>query len=322
MARVNILYIIIAVVFIFCGQACRKETISLRTFQEISCPVAEDLSGIWMTDSLHGFIVGGKPWESGFILSTADGGMSWKVDTLLNRKLECVMFDRNGQGYACGQDYALFRPPGSTLWYNFRVNYYWNNSCYFPDNQYGIMVSGEGYEYGQASTFGSEDFWRLDTLQQFPNALADVWFSDSVTAHAVGIGWVMRSDDAGQSWRRLDLTGDFFRSVHFPSPSTGYICGYNGTILKSADSGQSWQTIREGGSTGKRNKPFRALWFVSPETGYVAGDNGLLWRSENGGAEWAQVEEAPADADFTCVFASGHRGWTVAREGRIFYFEQ
>jgi photosystem II stability/assembly factor-like uncharacterized protein len=303
--------------------ACQKEeTTSLAVFREIASPIAEDFSSIWMLDSLRGVAVGGKAWENGFILSTDDGGRTWTPDTFLNRKMECVMFDPSGQGYVCGQDFALVRLAGTRHWQEFRLNYQWNKGCYFPDAQHGVIVNGATYRLGQALIFGKDAFWKLDTTQEFPNALADVWFSDSLSAHAVGMGWVMRSADAGRRWQRFDITGDFFQSVQFPTPSVGYICGSSGTILKTTDGGQSWQEIRQGGGMGKRNQPFRALWFVDAEEGYLVGDDGLFWQTENGGATWQQVMQAPEDVDFTDVFALGPRGWAVAEGGRIFYFER
>lgn len=303
--------------------ACQKEeTTSLAVFREIASPVADDFSSIWMTDSLHGTAVGGKAWENGFIISTDDGGQTWMLDTLLSRKMECVMFNSSGQGYVCGQDFALFRPFGMRHWQEFRANFQWNRACYFPDNQRGAMVSSGGYSPGQVSTFGADAFWRLDTVQTTQNAVVAVWFSDSLSVHAVGMGWVMRSSDAGRTWQRLDFTGDFFQSVQFPTPSIGYICGSSGTILKTSDGGQTWREIRKGGSMGKRNQPFRSLWFVSAEEGYIVGDDGLFWQTENGGVSWQQVLQAPEDVDFTDVFALGNRGWAVAKGGQIFYFEK
>jgi photosystem II stability/assembly factor-like uncharacterized protein len=303
--------------------ACQKEeSTALAVFREIASPVADDFSSVWMLDSLRGVAVGGKAWEKGFLLSTCDGGQTWTPDTFLNRKMECVMFDPSGQGYACGQDFAFFRPAGSLHWQEFRANFQWNKACYFPDNQHGVMVSGASYRPGQVFTFGTEAFWQLDTLQELQNALADLWFSDSLTVHAVGVGWVARSSDAGRTWQRFDVTGDFFQSIHFPTPSVGYICGSSGTILKTTDGGQTWHEIRQGGSGGKRNRPFRALWFVNAEEGYVVGDDGLFWQTENGGADWSQVQQAPEDLNFTDVFALGKRGWAVAKSGRVFYFEK
>jgi photosystem II stability/assembly factor-like uncharacterized protein len=274
-----------------------------------------------MLDSLRGVAVGGKAWQSGFVLSTSDGGQSWQIDTLLERKMECVAFDREGQGYVCGQDFALYRRPGNSLWEQLRVNYNWNRACAYPDGRRGAIVTGGAYQSGAIQAFGPNAFWHLDTIHETANVLADVTFSDSATAHAVGLGWVLRSGDAGRNWQRLEVTGDFFRSVCFPDPLTGYICGSSGTLLKTTDGGRSWREIRKGGSAGKRNRPFRSLCFADAGTGFVVGDDGLLWMTENGGDDWSQAEQVPCDADFTDVFVSGRRGWAVAIGGRMFYFE-
>lgn len=302
--------------------ACRKDSlVPLPVFRELPSPVAGDFSAVWMFDSLRGTAVGGEAWESGFILSTDDGGLTWRADTLMGRKMESVMFDRDGQGYVCGQDCALFRQPGAQYWQVMRTNYEWNKAVFFSDGRSGVIASGGGYLGGRITSFGPEAFWQLDTMLDFPNALADVWFSDSVTAHAVGIGWVLRSGDAGHSWERGGATGDFFQSVHFPTPAVGYVCGSSGTVLKTSDGGLSWKIMRRGGTGGKRNQPFRALWFVNADTGFIAGDDGLFWRTDDGGSSWAQVQNVPSDADFTDIFVRDGRGWAVAKSGRIFYFE-
>ncbi|MDO8365216.1 MAG: YCF48-related protein [Saprospiraceae bacterium] len=137
----------------------------------------------------------------------------------------------------------------------------------------------------------------------------------------MGFGWVMRSGNAGRSWIRLDITGDFFQSVHFPTASTGYICGSSGTVLKTTDGGQNWRNIRKGGSTGRRQKPFRALWFASADQGWIVGDKGIFWQTDDGGNSWNPVADAPSDADFNHIFLLGNRGWATAKAGRLFSFE-
>lgn len=285
-------------------------------------PVTDDLTAVWFADGLRGYATGGRAWDRGVLLSTIDGGQSWQIDTIVKNRLECVMFDSAGQGYACGMDgLAFFRPPGVPHWYRFRMDYCWNRSCFFQDDHHGVIVAGEGFQAGLARKLGPEAIWIMDTLYDFPNALSAVWFSDPVTVHAAGLGWVLRSDDGGLHWTRLSPTGDFFRSVHFPSPTTGYICGHSGTLLKTTDGGQSWQTIRSGGGLGNKNQPFRAVWFVSPEKGYLVGDRGLFWRTENGGRDWTPLSGLPESVDAADIFVLGQRGWITADGGRLFYFE-
>lgn len=309
---------------LFAGLACKKEAVSLSVFRELKAPAGtDDLTSVWFSDSLRGVVAGGVIWERGVVLSTADGGETWQTDTLLGKRMECVMFDAGGQAYVCGQDgLVLHRPPGLRSWYPLRVDFCWNRSCYFWDGRRGVVVAGEGFQGGLARKLGPEALWVVDTLVPFPNALSAVWFSDSATVHAAGLGYVLRSDDGGRNWVRHNITGDFFQSIHFPNSATGYICGSEGTILKTADGGQSWQTIREGGSLGSKNRPFRAIWFTSAEKGYLVGDDGLFWRTENGGRDWTVLAGLPEAVDATDVFVLGSRGWITGLGGRLFYFEE
>lgn len=306
---------------LFLLASCGKAPISLSSFRELPSPTQEDLSSIAFSDSLNGSLTGGKAWESGFVMNTQDGGLSWSTDTSMGWKMEHVCFDAAGQGYACGQNALLYRPSGTIHWRVFRNDFKWFRDCHFPDGTRGALVGGEGFHGGIVHTFGPDPFWVTDTVQDFPNEIESVWYSDATTLHAVGFGWVMRSMDAGRSWDRFDITGDFFQSVHFPTPTTGYICGSSGTILKTTDGGKQWNSIRKGGSTGLRKKTFRALWFATAEKGWIVGENGIFWQTEDGGDSWQPVAEAPSDADFTHVFYLGAKGWATARNGRLFSFE-
>jgi photosystem II stability/assembly factor-like uncharacterized protein len=302
---------------------CSKERIRVATFHAQPVPVQTDVMGLWFADSLNGIAVGGKVWESGFILSTLNGGSSWQLDTLLSNRLDAVSMSNDGQTFACGLDgRCLHRPPESPNWYVFRMDYAWLRDVAFIDSRYGVAVAGEGYASGRVYRYGPENFWELDTVLHFPNDLAAVWFSDSATVHAAGYGWVMRSADAGRHWERHAVTGDFFQDIHFPTPDTGYICGSSGAILKTTDAGRHWQQVRAGGSSGRRNARFQALWFATADRGYVVGDNGLFWRSEDGGNTWLPVEGVPAGDDFTDIHVVGKVGWLSAKNGRIYRFEE
>lgn len=307
--------------FLLLFLACSREQISLPRFQEIPLPVSADLSAVCFSDSLHGIISGGQAWASGFLLSSIDGGLTWAIDTSTQRKLEDVGFDPTGRAYACGQDASYFKEPGGQHWQPIRIDFQWLRALHFPSQHYGAMVSGEGFHSGQLRVFGPQFFWWQDTVHEVIGELEAVWFADPRVILAVGAGWVIRSSDAGQSWERLMLTGDFFTDVHFPDANTGYICGNNGSILKSVDGGLSWRYLREGGAAGRRNKGFRALWFSTVDTGWLLGDGGIFWHTENGGKTWKQVAEAPLDADYSDVFVLNGKGWATAKNGRFFVFE-
>lgn len=302
--------------------ACGKEKIALAGWREIPMPVSADLTSVCFADDQHGVISGGTAWELGVLLSTADGGASWRLDTAFTRKMESVTFSPDGQAYAAGQDMLLYRPPGREQWLLFRTDYKWLRDVHFPSNHQGAVVGGEGYHGGLLRVFGPDYFWTPDTLHEMQGELESVWYADSSTLVAVGAGWVVRSSDAGQSWERLRLTDDFFTSVHFPDGKTGYICSSGGAILKSTDGGSTWNTLRKGGVAGQKRKPFQAIWFSTADRGWVAGDNGLLWQTSDGGQTWQNVADAPNDADFTNIFVKNGHGWITAKGGRLFEFEE
>lgn len=298
---------------------CNKEKPSLAEFREIALPVKGDAGAVCFVDSLHGLLCGGKAWESGYILSSQDGGLSWMVDTLLLRKMEYVGFDPGGQAYACGQDMLFFRPPEESHWQLLRIDFQWLRAAHFPSRRYGATVSGEGFHSGQLRVFGPGDFWQPDTLHQIDGELESLWYADSATIVAVGAGWVIRSDDAGQSWERLHLSDDFYYSVHFPTADTGYICGHSGSLLKTVDKGRNWQTLRCSRVGGPG---YRAVWFTDADKGWLVGDNGIFRCSTDGGKNWRQVADAPADVDYTDVYVRDGRGWATGKGGRLFRFRE
>lgn len=283
-----------------------------------------DIRSVWFADSLQGYVAGGVSWTSGCLLSTTDGGHSWKTDTIIDAySVDCVMADSSGRVYAVGQSGRCYeRPPGQKEWIMYREDYRWHHGCFMRNGQKAVIVSGESFGGGEIRTCGPDYFWLLDTTQLFPNQLQAVWSSSPGIWHVCGMGWVMRSTDDGYTWTRLENTGDFFVSMHFPSPSTGYIVGSSGTILKTVDEGRSWQEIRKGGIVKPRRQPFRSVWFTSETDGWIVGDAGLFWHTTDGGNSWQEVREAPGDVNLTDVFVIGSRGWVSGEGGRMFYFEE
>ncbi len=299
-------------------QGCQKETWKPVSVEAGSVPVSEDITSVWFTDSLRGFATAGAAWVCGHILSTQDGGRTWQRDTTVVNRLEHVMFDSTGVGFAVGlHGLALIRWPEDPTWYTFRTDYQWHRSAYFWSYRHALLVSGDGFHGGVVRKLGPE-VWYIDTLHQFVNSFYDTWMTDSLTGWAVGMGWVLRTDDGGRTWQRQSPRGDLFCSVHFPSPRVGYICGRHGTLLKSTDGGRSWQTLRAGGANGPA---FRDLWFVSEQRGYIVGDEGLFWRTDDGGHLWTRLEGLPTSVYANDVFAIDNCGWIAADAGRIFRFK-
>jgi photosystem II stability/assembly factor-like uncharacterized protein len=101
--------------------------------------------------------------------------------------------------------------------------------------------------------------------------------------YACGYGVAYRSADGGQTWQNMELRGDEWVAICFPSSDLGYVAGRQGSLYKTTDGGNTWQNLHRESvwRIGGRHQ-FNALLFVSDTEGWVAGD-GLLWHTQETG---------------------------------------
>jgi photosystem II stability/assembly factor-like uncharacterized protein len=77
------------------------------------------------------------------------------------------------------------------------------------------------------------------------------------------------------SWIELfNPTNRYISTVDITRPASGYIIGYNGSLLKTTDDGDSWVNV--GG--GAVNANFHAITFPWPDTGFAVGEGGAFYR--------------------------------------------
>jgi photosystem II stability/assembly factor-like uncharacterized protein len=300
--------------------ACSKEKVELLwEIQAENLPY--QLEALHFVDAERGYVVGGDSWYRGEQWLTTDGGDTWVQDSLADKLLYDLVFNDRGKGFAVGIDGYIFRKEElDEQWFFFRYPQWkpLKGAALSPDESC-LLVGGASYNQGVVMRLSPE--MNMDTVYTLDHELLDVCFSDVHTAHAVGYGIILRSEDAGMSWDTLPFNGDFFQSVCFPTQEIGYTVGLAGSILKTTDAGKTWVTLRDGGSVWVSDRPFRSVFFKSPEEGYIAGENGTLWITRDGGGEWESVTNLPK-LDFVDVQVIGNEGWLLAREGAILRFQE
>ena len=302
--------------FIVFFSACGKEKIQL-TWQEQTSNVTFDLHAVHFDDAQNGIICGGRTWTSGFILRTRNGGATWQADSMLNKGFYGLGIEGR-KTWITGNSGHVFEFTKNDTSFRWVGEPY---DAWFRDvavrGQTGIMVAGQAWQNGKLVRFDVKTGKRLQ-LDTFPQALESVCFSDSLTAHVVGYGLVLRSIDAGKTWKvQPNLTDDYFQSVCFPSEKIGYVVGQNGGILKTTDSGASWFYLKKSKNIG--NPRFRAVFFSDILRGWICGEGGILWRTVDGGTSWQLVDGLP-NVDFYDVFTSDTEGVLVGNGGRIVKF--
>ena len=84
-------------------------------------------------------------------------------------------------------------------------------------------------------------------------------------------------------------TGNILTSASFLNINTGYLCGYNKTIIKTNNSGINWIVLNCNVSTN-----YNSVFFNNFNTGYCAGDYGKIVKTTDGGNTWTTLNTGVA----------------------------
>jgi photosystem II stability/assembly factor-like uncharacterized protein len=131
---------------------------------------------------------------------------------------------------------------------------------------------------------------------------------------------LLRSDDAGESWRPMSLLGKV--DFHVLEASGERIYGYGSDwktrtprFLTSADGGHRWQRL-------KAPEPLISL-AVAPtrSRSLIASGERRVWRSDDAGRSWAPLEAPSAGllartTDGVFLVAADGRTWRAGQDGR------
>ena len=113
--------------------------------------------------------------------------------------------------------------------------------------------------------------WVSQNPVSFPSCIFGVTALNADTVYAVGCnanyyyGLILRSFNGGQSWTIKNVSDSWgFYCVEFPTPTTGYTCGWSGKIYKTTNAGNSWISLPSGSS-----QTFRRMCFVDEDLGFA-----------------------------------------------------
>jgi hypothetical protein len=98
-----------------------------------------------------------------------------------------------------------------------------------------------------------------------------------------------------QNWSVLTTNSiSNLKGIYFPTATTGYAVGDNGTILKTTSGGNQWTSL----TTAFPGYWFWDVHFVNADTGFVVGESdpgfnpcglGIIIKTVNGGANWTTL---------------------------------
>jgi photosystem II stability/assembly factor-like uncharacterized protein len=193
------------------------------------------IGGICFLTRDIGFCVGlNMSGDTAILFKTVNAGNSWnkigKFYTFGNP--ENIVFTSLTTGFVVTNGDALFKTiDGGVNWVSVFSDLGLNN-IFFPSPSIGYLVS---YSDIYKSIDGG-DTWNVQ-VNPNPSAFYSIYFTDNNNGYAAGgdgfsTGVIVKTTDGGINWT-LSLTNSYtYRTLHFPSSSTGYACGSGGAIFR------------------------------------------------------------------------------------------
>jgi photosystem II stability/assembly factor-like uncharacterized protein len=103
--------------------------------------------------------------------------------------------------------------------------------------------------------------------------------------------FILKTTNGGINWNAIPYsdTTVILSTVYFLDSLTGYMGGFNGTIVKTTDAGASWSQMQVDSSTFS-HFPIRRFRFFNSKIGVACGGimdfGGVLWKTTNYGLNW------------------------------------
>ncbi|HZS05738.1 MAG TPA: YCF48-related protein [Blastocatellia bacterium] len=303
--------------------------------------VLAKLTSVFFADRDHGWIVG----SNSLVLSTEDGGTTWKKTQLANHELlRDIFFFDTQRGYLVGE-YSRFnrtdnKSPAerSFLMSTSDAGSYWRMADLArpsnPKTDALVRYGGEtvlriqfvsdrvGWACGETGlillTRDGGRIWKMQRPAQVRKILYGLSALDEGMAWIVGAGGVaLRTVDGGENWNEQTTgTTKALFAVRFVDAKRGWAVGADGTILVTTNGGSRWRAQASG-----TNEDLNDVAFVTPQEGWAAGNRGTLLHTRDGGATWEDVSLNTRSHLTRLFFVAPDCGWVVGVNGLIFKYQ-
>jgi photosystem II stability/assembly factor-like uncharacterized protein len=255
----------------------------------------DDLLDIVCRGADTAFVVG----EAGTMLRTFDGGATWEsLDLGTRGTLRSVATAGPDLVYVAGEGVLKASPDSGATWRDLGAD---------PSIAWqGVAAGHEGSALALSSTGA---VWRApagaSTLTQvgsLPQGRAVAMSHDGAHAAVVGAGRsLLRSDDAGERWRSIDLGRDVDLYGAWVTESGDLIAAGAGVIVRVS-------ATDEVSISAPTTATLRTLHINHHGHGLAAGDGGTVLMTHDGGASWTTLELGYTSAIFGVdeVAGDGH----------------
>jgi photosystem II stability/assembly factor-like uncharacterized protein len=137
--------------------------------------------------------------------------------------------------------------------------------------------------------------------------LRGVCFTHPDTGYVVGYNGTILKTTNGTTWSpQVSGTTEHLMSVFFVTAGTGFASGTGGKILKTTNAGANWTALPSGTTV-----TLHEIFFVDPNNGYAAGEFGVCLKTINGGATWTPLTMSTGNGRVSLFFIDVNNGYVV-----------
>ena len=303
--------------------SCQKEDVSLE-YTVVNLHTEAEIHNLFFIDSVTGYAVGGIQNESGYIFETKDAGNNWQEIFRSDTNLNDIYFLTPETGFACGDDILLLRTMDSGNSWT-KVTYGWEppeayisplKHLEFVNDTAGYIVGGAYFDRGILFRSQNRGLWWEP--YHFDNELSASHFTDNLTGIVGGYGLITKTTDGANSFKPIDIRGDFYTSFCFTTKETGFACGYNGGIYKTVNNGDSWTTVYTPNNASFNRIHLNDLGFTKDGKGIAVGNDGIILISNNNGNTWEKVRQIASGKLFSVTVNSDNSVWITSENGNIY----
>jgi len=236
--------------------------------------------------------------DGGVIVSTQDGGASWKPQASgTTQNLLSVHFATPDRGWAVGDEGVIVSTQDGGASWKPQTSETSQTllSVHFATPDRGWAVGGDLGGGGViVSTQDGGASWKPQASGTRQRLLS-VHFATPDRGWAVGgdpgRGVIVSTQDGGASWKpQTSGTSQTLYSVHFATPDRGWAVGLGGVIVSTQDGGASWKPQASG-----TPQTLTSVHFATPDRGWAVGDGGVIVSTQDGGAVWMfQLRATPS----------------------------
>ncbi len=302
------------------------------TWEKREIPTNQFLRSVFFTDSLYGWIAG----DSGIILHTTDGGLSWVLqDTQTENEITDVFFLDRNQGWASSFNY--FAPPygtkllkttnGGANWelYPYPQEDIFITCIFYLDSLRGWMG---GKPHAIVRTADGGITWTQATVDTsilafFP-VLTIQFYNDQYGYASGGMfdiaGVIWRTSNGGDTWYAMDASDapadevhgiHMFDSIRVMGAGGDPDFGYGVGMIRTFDGGINWEYDELTVQGYATDLDFRN----ATEAWAPLGPRQKMIYSLDAGTTWTPIIPPDSAAIFDVIFPDSLHGYAVGREG-------